>query len=133
MHIGGLKIVARDHGDPGVDPLLDRFPQQMFEHRAHSKITHVERILHDDSLQLLSAHCVDERLAAIEPNENYFARLANILQGKEHSGSRRFVRAKNSLHLVAEVVEEILGRALSRVARGACMLISGEQFNASIR
>src|SRR5713226_5738682 len=102
---GGVQIVGRDHGDAGVDPLLDRLALQMLDHRAHAKITHVEWILHHDSMQLFCAHGVNEGLAGVETNKRYFAGLADVLQRQQHSRGRRFVWRKNSLYLVAEAIE----------------------------
>src|SRR5712691_11571422 len=104
----GVQIFERNHGNAGIDPLIDRLPLQMLDHRAHAKVTHIEWILHYDSMQLFSAHRVDEGLAGVKTNKDYFARLADVLQRQQHSRSRRFVGRKNSLHLVAETIEQIL-------------------------
>src|SRR6266404_1466871 len=120
----GVQIVERNHGNAGVDPLIDRLPLQMLDHRAHAKITHVEWILHHDSMQLFCAHRVNERLAGVKTNKDYFARLANVLQRQQHARSRRFVWGKNSLHLVAKTIQQILRGAFGGVACGAAVLIS---------
>src|SRR6266446_5047188 len=120
----GVQIVERNHGNAGVDPLIDRLPLQMLDHRAHAKITHVEWILHHDSMQLFCAHCVNERLAGVKTNKDYFARLADVLQRQQHARSRRFVGRKNSLYLVAKTIQQILRGAFGGVARGAAVLIS---------
>src|SRR5713101_1970370 len=75
----GVQIVERNHGNASVDPLLDRFALQMLDHRAHAKITHVEWILHHDSMQLFGAHRVDEHLTGIKANKHDLACFADIL------------------------------------------------------
>src|SRR5712692_198081 len=115
--------VQQSLGFVGVQ-LIDRLPLQMLDHRAHAKITHVEWILHHDSMQLFCAHCVNERLAGVKTNKDYFARLADVLQRQQHARSRRFVGRKNSLYLVAKTIQQILRGAFGGVARGAAVLIS---------
>src|SRR5258707_8852670 len=95
LGFAGVQIVERNHGYAGVDPLIDRLPLQVLDHRAYAQIPHVEWILHHDPMQLFGAHRVDERLAGVKTNKDYFARLADVLQRQQHSRSRRFVWRKN--------------------------------------
>src|SRR5947207_1410885 len=56
LSIGSIQIVRRDHGDPGINSLIDRLSLQTLDHRAHPEIAHVEWILHDDPVQLFGSH-----------------------------------------------------------------------------
>ena len=60
----------------------------MVNYAADAQIAHVKWILYHDSMQLVQAHRIDENLAGVKANESNLARLADILERQQHSGSR---------------------------------------------
>src|SRR6266496_2080083 len=88
LNIGRVEIFTRDHCYARINSFLHRLAQEMFHHGAHAEVTHVERVLHYNPVQLICMHSVDKRLAGVKTDENYFAGFADILQRQQHSGRR---------------------------------------------
>src|ERR1051325_6542144 len=76
-----------DQINTGIDTCFNVTASKMIDESLHTKIAHLEGVLHDKRIQLTSTHCVNECLIGIEPNERDFSRLRNILQRQQHSGS----------------------------------------------
>ena len=68
-------------------------------------------------------HGIDKGLASVKTDESDFASLTDILQREQHAGSRGFVGSEDSLYLISEAIEKILGSALGRVARSSRILV----------
>ena len=94
----------------------------------------LHRVLHDDAVELLRAHRVDERLARVEADELDLARLADVLQREQHADRRRLVRREHALEVAAEAVEQVLRRRVFAVSRvGAGILVGRDDRDAGIR
>src|SRR5690349_10091766 len=86
LHLRLVDVVGRDHLHARVYHLLDRLALQVLDHRAHAEVAHMKRVLHDEAVQLFRVHGVDERLARIEADEHYLARLVDVLERQQHPG-----------------------------------------------
>ena len=72
---------------------------------------------------------VDKGLAGIETDKRNLPGFADVLKRQQHSGSGRFIRREDTLHFIAKPIQKIFGSTFRGVARGAGVLISGNQFD----
>src|SRR6185436_652656 len=68
-----------------------------------------------------------EGLVRVEADELHLAREACVLQRQQHARRGRLVAGEESVEIAAEAVQQVLRRALGGVARGARVLVGGDQ------
>src|SRR5258708_1326866 len=118
--------------DAGGDAVRGTLAEEIVDERLHAELPHAKRILHDDPLQFAVVHGVYEDVTGVEAEELDLAGLAGVLERQQRAGGRRLVRREEAVDLVPVAVEEILGCALGRVARGAGVLVGGNQLDAGM-
>src|SRR5882724_13605148 len=79
LNRGLLHIRGGHHGGAGIDAPLRRLAVQLIDQRLHRGVTHAERILHHQRIQIAGLHVLDHRGRAVEPDDLELPRHALAL------------------------------------------------------
>src|SRR5438105_5138187 len=109
LRFRSIKVIERDHSHAGIDPFLDGLALKTLDHGTHAQVTHIERILDHDSVQLFRANRIDERLTRVKTYEHYLSCFADVLKREQHSRAGRFGRTKDAWHLGSEATHQTFG------------------------
>src|ERR1700682_5082554 len=130
LRIGGVEVGGGDDGDAGCDALRHALAEEVIDEGLHSELAHAEGVLDHDAVELAVVHGLHEYVAGVEAEEADLAGLAGVLEREQGAGGGRFIGSEEAGGVAAVAIEEVLRRALRRVARGAGVLVRGDQLDA---
>src|ERR1051326_276537 len=129
-----LVHVLRGHQhDPGINSFFNFFALQMLDRCDHSQVAHQHRVLHHHGLKVPVLHIQNRLRTGIEPDHFHLApRQPDVSQSFGHGDRGRFVCAKDAVDLAPEPVQQILRDLVGSLARGARVLVRGNDFHVGI-
>ena len=104
--------------------------EQVVDDRLHAELGHAEGVLQHERVHLAGSHGSDEGRGVVEADELDLPGDPAVLEREQRPRARRLVDDEQPVHLAAEAVEQVLGRALGRVARRAGVLVGGDHLQA---
>src|SRR5258708_13990124 len=93
-----VQVFRCDQNDTSVDALFNRFSLEVLDHGFDSEITHLKRILYDNTVQFVLSHRVDKFVGCIKPYMSDFASLVPFGTGQFPSPGSTFIRSEYTLN-----------------------------------
>ena len=126
--------VASDELRAGIDAFLDRTALKVLDHGLHTEITHVDRILHDERIDVPVAQALHERVRGVEPDVLHLAGPSARLQHAQQRERVRFVRGEDAVELErsigpAELMQQRLASFVRAFDIGTAILIRAEHLD----